>query len=183
MTKFSDWLQKQSEAIGGAKGLVAAMPDHNHGNVLAWLAGIREPGWKIQFEISELFGVSVAEIRDLMGLPTTPFAEWLAKKIFAQTTALQFSLNSDICKSRLDKWLSGKQLPSNSQWGVESAELRMIRDGIIAIGDPTSKEVLMAELALVIAQSRELRASQGVKFYVKQRPEISTVCNSAKIAA
>lgn len=153
MTIFSAWLNSRTKKIGGVDELVRLMPEYRPQDIAAWLTGFRSPGYRAQIHLSEVLQEPLSTVRSHLGQPYTDFSELLARAILKHGDFTGFSLKSGINKSRLDKWLTGGNLPNDANQGEQSQDLRMLCDALILWGDTTPPSVLMTELAAATERS------------------------------
>jgi hypothetical protein len=175
--KFSEWLDAKVREYGGIPEFCQSFPKFNQLSMISWIHGGQVPNYRSQVMMAEFFGVSVGEIRGMLGLRHTPFAELLARKILRHGKLADFPRQTEIDNSRFCKWMGEGVLPSNARWGSESQELREVHRALIKWGDLTPPDVLMAELVLAIQQSIAARKS------AKASAKLSKGCHFDKIAS
>jgi len=152
-TKFSDWLNDRTKDIGGAEGLLKAMPEYGPQHIAGWSLGLRAPGYRAQLQLSQIIGEPLSAVRFQLGKPFTEFSELVARKILKYGDFTNFCVKTKISKPKLDKWIAEGMLPVTAKLGAQSRDLRKLRDALILWGDETPPNVLMAELVLAAEKS------------------------------
>lgn len=181
MNKFAAWLNIKTQELGGADVLLGKLPGIGKGIVSGWIAGLREPSYSGQIALADAFSVELKLIRELLDQPHTPFAELLARKILARGNFAVFCQKAEITMSNLRSWLIYGRLPSDARWGQGCKSAIAIRDALIAWGDPTPPDVLLAEIHLALAKSVAARA-EAKSAADSESQKITTACTFNKSA-
>lgn len=182
MSKFSDWLNIETQELGGADVLMGKLPGIGKGIVSGWIAGLRDPSYSGQIALADAFGVELSLIRELLDQPYTQFGELLARAILARGNFAVFCQKVEIVTmSNLRSWLIYGRLPSDARWGQGCRSAIAIRDALIVWGDPTSPDVLLAEIHLALAKSVAAKAEAKSRVNSESQ-KITTACTFTKSA-
>lgn len=179
---FSKWIMPKIEKIGGLSIFYDLIPEFDRRIILLWIHGLQIPGYKAQLAVSRALDCEMAEIREVLGKPHTPFAELLTRKILPHGNSADFPRKTGISATTYEKWIAEGRLPVNSvALGEHSSVLRDLAEALILWGDPTPKAELMAQLVTAVNLSIEAKRSAKRQNNNISR-KISKDCDLAKIA-